>query len=158
MSKVILHLDEKGKLAGVDEKNERAYARFRSKLGQLQPGQTLAFEFKIPRSPRFHKFHFAMLGAIFSCQEVFDDNERLRKWLEVGAGHVDFMPGPGGELVAMPRSIAYEALDDTEFREVHDSVKAFLRTPQAYNYLWPHLSDERGETMVEAILNEFESW
>ena len=156
MSKVILRIDERGKLAGLDEKNERAYARFRNKLAGLQPGQTLAFEFKIPRSPRFHKLHFVMLAAFFKCQEVFNDTERMRKWLEVGAGHCDFVPGPGGDLVALPRSISYEALDDAEFHEVHESVKAFLRTPHAYRFLWPHLDDARGEEMVEAILNEFE--
>lgn len=156
MSKVVLCIDERGKLAGIDEKNERAYGRFRSKLAKMQPGQTLAFEFRIPRSPRFHRLHFVMLTAVFECQEVFTDNERMRKWLEVGAGHCDLMPGPGGELVAVPRSISYEALDDPEFHEVHESVKAFLRTPRAYLYLWPHLGDEGGERMVEAILAEFE--
>ncbi|APR40012.1 DUF1367 family protein [Paraburkholderia sp. SOS3] len=157
MSKVVLRIDERGKLAGVDERNDRAYGRFRKKLAELQPGQTLAFEFRIPRSPKFHRLHFVMLNAIFTCQEVFTDNERMRKWLEVGAGHFDFVPGPGGDLIALPRSIAYEALDDAEFHDVHESVKAFLRTPHAYRYLWPHLNDERGEIMVEAILNEFES-
>lgn len=156
MSKVILRIDERGKLAGLDEKNERAYARFRSKLGKLRPGQTLSFEFRIPRSERFHRLHFVMLTAFFKCQEVFTDPERMRKWLEVGAGHVDFVPGPAGELVALPRSISYEALDDAEFHEVHESVKAFLRTPQAYRFLWPHLNEERGEQMVESILCEFE--
>lgn len=156
MSKVILHINECGKLAGLDERNERAYARFRNKIGKLRPGQTLSFEFRIPRSERFHRLHFVMLTAFFKCQEVFTDSERMRKWLEVGAGHCDFVPGPDGELVALPRSIAYEALDDAEFHEVHESVKAFLRTPHAYRYLWPHLDDERGEEMVESILCEFE--
>lgn len=156
MSKVILRIDERGKLAGLDEKNERAYARFRSKLGKLQPGQTLAFEFRIPRSERFHRLHFVMLTAFFKCQEVFTDSERMRKWLEVGAGHCDFVPGPAGDLVALPRSISYESLDDAEFHEVHESVKAFLRMPHAYRFLWPHLDDERGEGMVESILSEFE--
>lgn len=156
MSKVILRIDESGKLAGFDEKNERAYSRFRKQIAELQPGQTLTFEFRIPRSARMHRFHFAMLKAFFDCQEVFTDAERMRKWLEVGAGHCEFVPGPRGDLVALPKSIAYEALDDAEFREVHESVKAFLRTEHAYRYLWPHLDDARGESMVEAILCEFE--
>lgn len=156
MSKVILHIDECGKLTGIDDKQERAYARFRTKLAKLRPGDTLSFDFKIPRSPRFHRLHFAMLGAFFASQEVFDDADRMRKWLEVGCGHVEFMPGPDGSLVALPKSVAYEALDDVEFHDVHEGVKAFIRTAQAYRYLWPHLNDAGREQMVEAVLQEFE--
>ncbi|CAG4889418.1 DUF1367 family protein [Paraburkholderia gardini] len=156
MSKVILHIDDRGKLTGIDEKNERAYGRFRAKLEKLRPGDTLSFDFRIPRSPKFHRLHFAMMGAFFATQEVFDDRERMRKWIEVGAGHVEFMPGPDGSLVALPKSIAYEALDDVEFHDIHEGVKAFIRSPQAYRYLWPHLNDEGREQMVEAVLVEFE--
>jgi hypothetical protein len=156
MSRVILCKDETGKLAGLDERHERAYNRFRKQIGELQIGETLSFEFKIPRSPRFHRLHFAMLGAFFVSQEVFDDSERMRKWLEVGAGHCDFVPGPDGNFFAMPKSIAYEALEESDFREVHASIKAFLRQPQAYRYLWPHLDDAGREAMVEAVLQEFE--
>lgn len=156
MSKVILHLDERGKLAGIDEKQDRAYARFRAKIAKLRPGETLSFDFRIPRSPKFHRLHFAMLGAFFAVQEVFDDAERMRKWLEVGAGHVEFMPGPDGEFIAMPKSIAYEALEDSDFHDVHEGIKAFLRQPHAYRYLWPHLDDAGREHMVEAVLEEFE--
>jgi hypothetical protein len=156
MSKVILQIDESGKLAGLTEKDERAYGRFRTKLANLRPGQTLAFDFKIPRSAKFHRLHFAMLGAFFATQEVFDDAEHMRKWLETGAGHCDFVPGPDGSLVALPKSIAYEALDDVEFHDVHEGIKAFIRSPQAYRYLWPHLNDEGRERTVEAVLVEFE--
>lgn len=156
MSKVILHIDERGKLAGIDEKNDRAYGRFRKKLENMRPGDTLAFDFKLPRSPKFHRLHFAFLGALFDTQEVFDEPERMRKWLETGAGHCDFMPGPDGSLVALPKSIAYEALDDTAFHDVHEGIKAFLRSPMAYRFLWPHLNDEGREQMVEAVLVEFE--
>lgn len=156
MSKVILCKADTGKLAGLDEKNERAYARFRKQIGELRIGETLAFEFKIPRSPRFHRRHFAMLGAFFAAQEAFDDAERMRKWAEVGAGHCDFVPGPDGVFFAMPKSIAYEALEDSDFREVHQSIVAFLREPRAYRFLWPALDDAGREQMVEAILAEFE--
>ncbi|MDR5784085.1 hypothetical protein QCE63_32205 [Caballeronia sp. LZ065] len=156
MSKVILRKDETGRLSGIDDRQERAYDRFRQKLGELRIGETLAFEFKIPRSPRFHRLHFAMLGAFFAAQEVFNDAERMRKWLEVGAGHCEFVPGPNGDWIAMPKSIAYEALDDAAFRDVHDAVIAFLRQPHAYRFLWPQLDDAGREQMVEAVIGEFE--
>lgn len=157
MARIILTRDDTGRLDGLTDADKRAYGRFRVKVGNLGHGDTLAFEFKLPRSPRFHRLHFAFLGALFDCQEVFDDPERMRKWIEVGAGHVDFVPGPAGELMALPRSVAYEALEDSDFREHHLKVIGFLRTPGAYRFIWPHLSDDGREQMINAILEEFDA-
>lgn len=157
MSKVVLRLDECGKLAGVDEKNERAYSRFRKQIAELQPGQTLAFEFRIPRSPRMHRFHFAVLGRFFESQERFDDSDEMRKWIEVGSGFCTFMPGPDGQIVAVPRSIAWEKLEESDFREHHAKVMDFLRSPRCYRFLWPALSEEMSELAAETILAEFEN-
>jgi hypothetical protein len=156
VSKVILHIDERGKLAGIDEKNQRAYGRFRAKLEKLRPGDTLAFSFALPRSPRMHRYHFALLGAFFSAQEVFRDDDEMRKWVEVGAGFCSFLPGPGGQLVALPKSISWEKLEESDFREHHLKVVEFLRSPYCYRHLWPHLDDAAGELMAETILMEFE--
>lgn len=156
MSKVILHLDERGKLAGIDEKQDRAYARFRAKIARLRPGETLSFSFSLPRSPQMHRYHFALLRAVFESQEVFDDDDEMRKWIEVGSGFCSFLPGPDGQLVAVPKSIAWEKLEESDFREHHLKVVAFLRTPHCYRYLWPALNDSGRELVVETILMEFE--
>lgn len=156
MSKVILHIDARGKLAGIDDKNDRAYGRFRKKLETLRPGDTLSFSFALPRSPRMHRYHFGLLGAFFDAQEVFDDQDEMRKWIEVGAGFCSFLPGPDGQLVAVPKSIAWEKLEESDFREHHLKVVAFLRATYCYRYLWPHLSDDARELTAETILMEFE--
>lgn len=156
MSKVILRIDERGKLAGLDDKNERAYARFRNKVSALQPGDTIAFEFALPRSGRMHRFHFALLGAFFEAQAVFDDPDEMRLWIEVGAGFCTFMPGPDGQLVAVPKSIAWHRLEESDFREHHLKVIQFLRSPLCYRQLWPVLTDAMGELTAETILAEFE--
>lgn len=52
--------------------------------------------------------------------------------IEVSAGHCTVVPEPDGEVIGLPRSISYKALDDAEFHEMHESVKAFVRTPHAY--------------------------
>src|SRR3546814_10317190 len=56
---------------------------------------TIRFEHRFPRSPKFHRLHFAMLGAIFDNQEQFPTLDDLRYWLEVGAGHCNFVPAIG---------------------------------------------------------------
>lgn len=157
MAKVALTINEQGKLEGLTPADERAYARFKKKLGALSPGDTISFEHRFPRSPKFHRLHFAMLGMLFDNQEQFANPEDMRKWVEVGAGHCQFVPGPKGRLVALPLSIAYDSLDDTEFYEHHIKVVAFLRSTAATRFLWPEVDDAAALGAIEAILQEFEA-
>lgn len=156
MAKITLERDGAGKLQGLSDADKRAYGRFRKALERMGPGDTLAFEFKMPRSPALHRRHFAILGAVFDAQDQFSEADQMRKWLEVGAGHCDYLPAADGGLVAMPKSISYESLDDIEFAEHHRQVIAFLREPHAYRFLWPQMSAAGAEAMVESILSEFE--
>lgn len=156
MSDVLIFKDQSGKLAGFGEKGARAYARFRKAVDELAVGELLKFSYWIPRSPKFHKLHFVMLDELFKAQEQFNDDEQFRKWTEVGAGHCDFVPGPKGRMVALPKSIAYHALDDEDFGKVHENVKAFLRTVHARSFLWPHMTPERSAEMVQTLIEQFE--
>lgn len=156
MSLVQLTKDHAGKLVGFGEKGERAYNRFRKAVAELEPGEMIAFEYRFPRSTAFHRRHFAVLKAFFMNQEQFSDEHQFRKWTEVGAGHVEFVPGPKGRMVALPKSINYETLDDEEFRDVHERVVEFLRSVHATRFLWPALSDLQAAEAVETILAGFE--
>ncbi|MFH1011210.1 MAG: hypothetical protein V1784_08250 [bacterium] len=156
MPKVQITKDERGKLVGFGEKGERAYKRFLAAVKNLEYGEMLAFAYKIPRAPKFHRLHFVMLAALFEAQDQFADEYQFRKWSEVGAGHCDFVPGPTGRMVALAKSIDYESLDDVEFSEMHEAVKGFFRTTHATRFLWPHLSDAEGAEMVRVILDQFE--
>ena len=157
MARVVLIKDPSGDLRGLSNADERAYIRFASHVDEMAVGETLAFSWTEPRSPEFHRAHFALLKLVFDSQEAFSDPESLRLWLEVGAGHCDFLPGPTGELVAIARSIAYEKLDETPFRDHHRKVIDFLRTPAAYGVLWPHLSAADGEAAIDNLLAAYES-
>lgn len=148
--------NSEGQIDGASEKDQRAYARFVKRMRGLTDRDSLVVKWFEPRSPRFHKYHFAILGAVFKSQEQFDDEEALRKWIEVGAGHCKFVPGPKGKMVALPMSINYEALDDVEFGELHKKVRLFLRSQHATRFLFPHLDDMQGLEMIEAVLSEFE--
>jgi hypothetical protein len=156
MPSVLITLDDRGKLAGFGEKGERAYGRFLAAVKKLEQGELLSFTYKVPRSPRFHKLHFVMLAALFEAQEQFADDYQFRKWSEVGAGHVDWVPGPTGKMVALPRSIDYESLDDAEFSEMHEAVKTFFRSTHATRFLWPHMDDPCSAEMIESVLVQFE--
>lgn len=156
MPTVHLTRGDDGRLRGHSDADQRAYAKWRAAIDHLGPGDLVQFEFRLPRSPQHHRLFFAMVAALFERQEQFDDPEKLRQWLTVGAGYSDFVPGPTGRMVALPRSIAWTRMDEAEFAELHRAVIAFLRTPHAYRFLWPQLDDAAGEAAVEDFLAEFE--
>ena len=156
MPDVLLTKDERGQLAGYGDKGARAYRKFRDAIHDLEIGAFIKFSYRVPRSPKFHRLHFAMLKTFFDNQEQFSDDYQFRKWTEVGAGHCDFVPGPTGRMVAMPRSIAYEALDDEEFHDVHMGVRNFLRSEHARRFLWPMASNSETWNTVDLLLMEFE--
>jgi hypothetical protein len=149
--------NDEGKIVGAGEKDKKAYAAFAAKLHALEPGELFTLDCWFPRNPKLHGLHFAMLTAIFDAQEQFADPDQLRAWLQVGAGHCEFVPGPTGKMVALPKSISFKAMDDAEFQAHHEAVKDFLRTPYATRFLWPHLSDSDQATMVDTLLAEFQS-
>nr|WP_255532596.1 DUF1367 family protein [Polynucleobacter sp. UK-Kesae-W10] len=88
-------------------------------------------------------------------QEQFADIEALRAWLTVGAGECEFVPGPKGRMVAMPRSIKWAKLDQVEFESLSSKVDAFLWSAHATRFLWPHLSDQQAHEMIESLDREF---
>lgn len=156
MAEVIVFRDEAGKLAGLGESGARAFAKFRAAVDKLDIGETLTFSWKAPRSPQFHRRHFAVLAAMFEQQDQFQDADAFRMWVQVGAGFCDLMPGPKGKPVAMPKSIKWDRLDDVEFAEHHAAVIAFMRSTHFTRFLWPWMTDLQADSMVDGILSEFQ--
>lgn len=156
MANVLIVKNPQGKLQGFGERGERTYNRFLDAVRQLEVGELLAFSYKAARSGPFHRRHFVMLGYVYDAQERFTDELQFRKWGEVGGGHCDLLPGRDGQLVAVPKSIDYESLDQTEFEPIHRDVKVFFRSEHARRYLWPHLTDQATYETMEILLQEFD--
>lgn len=149
MSSVVLYRGADGKLAGVDDKAHRQFGKFKRTVAAMEVGDTLRFQFRLPRSPKHHRFFFAKLRELFARQETFEHEDDLRAWLLVGAGYCHFIPGTDGQLVAIPQSLNWEGLEEADFLEVHRRVDAFLWEPRARRVLWPALGDERSFRAVE---------
>ncbi len=154
MATVTIKIGDQGKLEGLTDKDQKAYVKFLHRVKTLG-NSCLTFQWKEPRSGAYHRRHFSMLHALFTAQEQFSDEDQLRKWLEVGAGFCDFVPGPKGRMVAIPKSIAYDKLDQPEFEQIHDAVFGFARSEHARMFLWGHLSDLDSWEMIEAVLGDF---
>lgn len=156
MSAITVTKFEDGRLGGFTEKDQAAYAKFRSAITALEVGELFQLSTWFPRNPKLHRLHFAVMKALFDAQEQFAELDPMRKWLYVGAGYADFLPGPKGKMVAIPKSIAYDKIDDADFSDLHRKVVDFARSEYATRFLWPHLGDAEQIKMVEQLLAEFE--
>lgn len=154
MTKLVLTRSEDGKLCGLDAKAERAYAKFKAAVSRLMPGETLAFSYRLPRSPRHHAFFFKKLSILLERTEAVQDMDKLREWLIVGAGYVDFFFGADGQMQAKPKSIAYDEMEETEFAELHRAVDEFLYTDKAQAFLWPQLTPPQRWNCVESFMED----
>ncbi len=155
MSDLIVTRGEDGQLGGLDDKGDRAYQRFVRALRELPMGDTLKLAFSIPRSPGYHRRHFKILAEVYRQQEAFTDPDEMRKWLEVGAGFCTFAPHPTVGLMAIPKSIAWEKLEQAEFEEHHAKVMSFLRSARATQYLWPRMSVLQADEFINNVLARF---
>ena len=143
-----------GLFDGWNQSDKRGWRKIWKRLMALEPGEFALIEFVIPRSGPYHRRHFAILNAIFDAQERFDDLDRMRDWLSIGAGHVDWVPGAKGGIVPLPKSISFAKADQAEFEEYHRKVMAFLRGQHAPVFLWKHLGND-AHWRMDSLLSEF---
>lgn len=155
MSALVVVKGDDGRLQGFGEKGARAWAKFRARVDGMAIGETLSFQWREPRSQKHHAFFFGKLAALLERQEQFEDVDKLRAWLVVGAGYCDFVPGPNGRMVALPQSINWVNLDEADFADLHGKVDAFLWTEHARKFLWGHLSNEQSYELIDQLQKEF---
>lgn len=143
-------------LRGVDEKNQKRWIRFLKTAFSLESGEIVEIGTRVPRSGPFHRYHMAMEQAIFEAQDKFQHFDQFRNWIKVGAGHVDWVAGPKGGVVPLPKSISYMEMEEPAMREFHDSMLGFLRGQHAAIYLWKHLGADKAAEMMETVLHGFD--
>lgn len=145
-----------GAVDGLGEKGKKQWRRFVNGLFSLEPGEMVEIVTHKERSGPFHRYHMALEQRVFEAQERIADFPQFRLWLKLGAGHVDWMPGPKGGVFPVPKSISYAKLEDHEMRDFHEAAVAFLRTGHAQRYLWPALPPQQADAAIEAVLRSFE--
>lgn len=143
-------------IRGIDEKHNKRWLRIIRGWFELEHGEVTQVDTRHPRSGPFHRFHMALEMAVFNAQEKFVHQEQFRNWLKIGAGHVDWVAGPKGGVVPLPKSISYAELEEPEMREFHEAMMEFLRGPHAAPYLWRHLGADGAAAMMHSTLAEFD--
>jgi hypothetical protein len=144
-----------GLVDGLGQTGRKAWRRFVNGLMKLEPGEMVEIKTHKARSGKFHRRHMVIETQVFEAQEKFEHFEQFRNWLKVGAGFCDWVPGPKGAVMPVPRSIAFDKLEEDDMRQVHDDMIAFLRTEHAGRTLWRHLAPAQRTEMIETILAGF---
>lgn len=145
MTEIVIYKNEQGKLQGLGQAGERAYAKFKKWVAGLDYGETAKFIFEIPRSPKHHRKLFMKLRTLMARTESFPDIDDIRRWATIGAG---YMVQEEGKWVA--QSINYEAMDEVEFSEFHQRLDDFLVTDRALRFIWPHMQvQQRRDAMAQ---------
>jgi hypothetical protein len=87
-------------------------------LAKYKIGEVYAAEIRKPRHYKFHCLAMALLNLTFENQDRYDTFEAFRKAVAIEAGHCEELILLSGEIVRLPKSISYAALDDIEFGRV----------------------------------------
>lgn len=144
-----------GIVDGLGEQGRKQWRRLWNRIMRLEPGEMIDVTTVQARLGWYHRKHMALEQAVFEAQEKFEDFESFRTWLKVGAGFVDWYPGPKGGVIPVPRSISYGSLEQGDMEQFHDAAVAFLRSEHAGRTLWRHLSERQRIDMIETILGGF---
>ncbi len=144
-----------GIVNGLGDHGRKQWNRFVNGLMRLEPGEIVEIKTHKARSGPFHRRHMVIETRVFEAQEKFEHFEQFRNWLKVGAGFCDWLPGPKGGVIPVPKSIAFDKLEEDDMRKVHDDMIAFLRGPDAGKALWKHLPVSGRIEMIEGILAGF---
>jgi hypothetical protein len=144
-----------GVVDGLGELGKKKWRNFLFGLLKLEPGEIVSIKTHKQRSGPYHRRHMAIETAVFEAQEKFEHFEQFRNWLKVGSGFCDWVAGPTGGVIPVPRSIAFDKLEDLEMRQVHNDMIHFLRSEHACKALWKHLDAPRRNEMIESVLERF---
>jgi hypothetical protein len=91
-------------------------------FGKTKLGQLVTLDGRRPRNLKFHRKFFALIDYVFSNQDRYANKEDLRVELELKAGSYREHVTTKGKLVYVPKSIAFDKMDDVEFEQLYNRV------------------------------------
>lgn len=113
MSSIVLR-KQGGVLVPVDEPDQETVAK-------LKEGEFVRCTIQAKRNIRQHRLFWALVGLLVDNTEVFPSKEAAADSIKIGVGHVETgVDAWSGRAYLKPKSIAFEALDGTEFTRFFD--------------------------------------
>ena len=103
------------------------------KKKKLKIGETYKVEIKLARNIQFHRLYFALINCAWEYQpesvvgHFKNSVELFRKTVEMSAGHCDTIYSiPRKQWIETPKSISFDKMDETEFKDLYEKVKDVL--------------------------------
>lgn len=149
-----------GTLRGMGEADQIAYAKFKARLKNAEPGELVNLEAKLPRNGKFHRKFFAMLQLGFEAWAperkhksykglpVQKNFERFRADVLIAAGFYEQTFGLDGKLKLEPLSISFANMEEPEFNQVYNAVLDVL----LQDVLKTYAGREEANKVVEEML------
>lgn len=94
-------------------------------LAKVKDGRDVTVEFKQSRNPRHHRLMFQVFRFVqMHCDMMSDCSiERIKTAVKIATGYVEtFVDCQTGLACYVPRSMAFESMDQTEFNEFFDAA------------------------------------
>lgn len=113
MAKILLRKRLDGSLYPMDEEAEGV-------LKRCKAGRDVWCEIRVARNPKHHRLYFGLLSLAYSnlperYAAIWATPEKFRKMVELEAGHSEDVTDRHGVIHAVPKSIAWDAMDQLEF-------------------------------------------
>lgn len=105
-------------LSGLNPFGEEAEKFFRS----LKTGDVVNLEIRKPRNPLQHRLYWSMCRAVAMNHDTLQTEEQVHQVIKILAGHVD-MVRVGDKIVQVPKSIAFDRMDQLEFDTFFNRAK-----------------------------------
>ncbi|WP_315729911.1 hypothetical protein [Bradyrhizobium sp. SZCCHNRI2010] len=113
--------DEDGKLV--------PYANYdREKFDELPTGKVLRVNVVQQRNAPRHRLYRVILRIVVKNTDLFVSEDSLHKTLLVGCGVVEPVMTVTGEIIMIPSSTAYDAMDEDVFKAYFDQAMHIIET------------------------------
>jgi hypothetical protein len=100
----------------------------REMLSQLKAFQPVRVKVARPRSLPRHRLYWAILRIVVENTEIFATMEALHKMLLLACGVTEPLITVDGDIVLLPSSIAFENMDEAQFKPYFDAAMEIIRT------------------------------
>jgi len=120
-------------------------------LRSIQDGETVHAKIHRPRSAKHHRLAFSLLNLCFEHwgRDKFSSFEVMYDYIKFKTGHFDLYDMPNGKTVIKFRSLAWEKMDQTSFRQWWDKLMDLVQQE-----IIPGVARDDFEAEVYAMIGE----
>lgn len=107
---------------GATEEDNSKFERLNKRMEVAAVGSAMVMEVKRPRNLVHHRKGMALLRYVFENQSKYKNIEDLLVELKLRCGHYQEHITLDGEIVLVPKSIAFSELDQDSFDELYEKM------------------------------------